>query len=119
MSGVEDRPRQLVIRTERDDGDQVRLSVQDAGVGLRPGERGPALRAFYTTKSDGHGDRPVRQPLDHREPSRPAVGRRRMTVRAPRSPFPFREAEHVTGVRASWRHSAPATTDAAHVVRKS
>ncbi|MGB8919212.1 MAG: PAS domain S-box protein, partial [Candidatus Sulfotelmatobacter sp.] len=34
MSTVEDRPRQLVIRTERDDGDRVRLTVQDAGIGF-------------------------------------------------------------------------------------
>src|SRR6266478_5088447 len=33
MSGVEDRPRQLVIRTERDGDHDVRLTVQDAGVG--------------------------------------------------------------------------------------
>src|SRR5262249_8946650 len=36
MSNIEDRPRQLVIRTERDEGDHVRLSVQDSGVGLDP-----------------------------------------------------------------------------------
>jgi C4-dicarboxylate-specific signal transduction histidine kinase len=36
MSGVDDRPRQLVIRTERDEDDRVRLSVQDTGVGLEP-----------------------------------------------------------------------------------
>ena len=36
MSGVDDRPRQLVIRTERDEDDRVRLSVQDAGVGFEP-----------------------------------------------------------------------------------
>ena len=30
MSTVEDRPRQLVVRTERDGGDRVRLTVQDA-----------------------------------------------------------------------------------------
>ena len=33
MSGVDDRPRQLVIRTERDEDDRVRLTVQDTGVG--------------------------------------------------------------------------------------
>ena len=33
MSGVDDRPRQLVIRTERED-DRARLTVQDAGVGI-------------------------------------------------------------------------------------
>jgi C4-dicarboxylate-specific signal transduction histidine kinase len=31
MSDVDDRPRQLVIRTERDEGDRVRLTVQAGG----------------------------------------------------------------------------------------
>jgi C4-dicarboxylate-specific signal transduction histidine kinase len=34
MSAVEDHARQLVIRTEVEEGERVRLSVQDAGVGL-------------------------------------------------------------------------------------
>jgi hypothetical protein len=32
MSGIDDRPRLLVVRTQRDEGDCVRLTVQDAGV---------------------------------------------------------------------------------------
>jgi C4-dicarboxylate-specific signal transduction histidine kinase len=36
MRGVEDRPRKLLIRTEREEGDRVRLSVQDAGAGFEP-----------------------------------------------------------------------------------
>jgi signal transduction histidine kinase len=55
MSGVNDRPRQLVIRTERDEGDQVRLSVQDAGVGFEPQAVENLFEAFYTTKSSGMG----------------------------------------------------------------
>jgi PAS domain S-box-containing protein len=55
MSGVDDRPRQLVIRTERDEGDRVRLSVQDAGVGLDPQSLDRLFEAFYTTKSGGMG----------------------------------------------------------------
>jgi PAS domain S-box-containing protein len=55
MSGVEDRPRQLVIRTERDEGDCVRLSVQDTGVGFDPQDLGRLFEAFYTTKSNGMG----------------------------------------------------------------
>lgn len=55
MSAIDDRPRELVIRTERSAGAQVRLSVKDVGVGL------PALGAerlfepFFTTKPDGMG----------------------------------------------------------------
>jgi PAS domain S-box-containing protein len=55
MNGVEDRPRQLVIRTERDAGDCVRLSVQDAGVGIAPEDANRLFEAFYTTKATGMG----------------------------------------------------------------
>ena len=55
MSGVEDRPRQLTIRTERDEGDRVKLSVQDAGTGFEPKSMNRLFEAFYTTKSDGMG----------------------------------------------------------------
>jgi C4-dicarboxylate-specific signal transduction histidine kinase len=57
MSGVEDRPRQLLIRTERagDEGDRVRLAVQDTGVGFEPSGVEQLFEAFYTTKGDGMG----------------------------------------------------------------
>ena len=55
MSAVEDRPRQLVIRTEQDEGDRVRLTVQDAGVGFDPQAADRLFDAFYTTKGDGMG----------------------------------------------------------------
>jgi PAS domain S-box-containing protein len=55
MSGVDDRPRQLVIRTERDEEDRVRLSVRDTGVGLEPQGVDRLFDAFYTTKSSGMG----------------------------------------------------------------
>jgi PAS domain S-box-containing protein len=55
MSSVNDRARQLVIRTERDEGDRVRLTVQDAGVGLDPQAADKLFEAFYSTKSGGMG----------------------------------------------------------------
>jgi len=55
MSGVDDRPRQLVIRTERDEPDRVRLSVRDTGVGFAPQGVDRLFDAFYTTKSNGMG----------------------------------------------------------------
>jgi len=55
MSDIDDRPRQLLIRIERDEGDRVRLSVRDAGVGLDPQGVERLFDAFYTTKSDGMG----------------------------------------------------------------
>ncbi|HYY58394.1 MAG TPA: PAS domain-containing protein, partial [Pyrinomonadaceae bacterium] len=55
MSGVEDRPRQMLIRTEQDDTDRVRLSVKDSGVGFEPETVDRLFQAFYTTKTDGMG----------------------------------------------------------------
>jgi len=54
MVGVDDRPRRLVIRTERDDG-RVRLSVQDAGIGLDPHGAEKLFETFFTTKLGGMG----------------------------------------------------------------
>lgn len=55
MSGVDDRPRQVVIMTEQDGGDHVRLSVRDAGVGFDPEGVDRLFEPFYTTKSSGMG----------------------------------------------------------------
>src|SRR6202140_115083 len=55
MSAVNDRPRQLQIRTERGTDDEVRLTVQDAGVGIDPQAMERLFQAFYTTKNDGMG----------------------------------------------------------------
>ena len=55
MVDVHDRPRRVLIRTEREDGDRVRLSVRDAGVGVDPQDMTKLLDAFYTTKADGMG----------------------------------------------------------------
>jgi len=55
MSTVEDRPRQLVIGTERDEGDRVRLTVQDTGVGFDPQTVDRLFDPFHTTKSNGMG----------------------------------------------------------------
>jgi signal transduction histidine kinase len=55
MSGVDDRPRQLAIRTARDEDDRVRLTVQDVGVGLEPHTVDKLFDAFYTTKNSGMG----------------------------------------------------------------
>ena len=55
MSGVDDRPRYLLIRTEVEETDHVRLTVQDSGVGFDPQLAERLFKAFYTTKGDGMG----------------------------------------------------------------
>ena len=55
MVAVGDRARQLSIRTEREDGNCVRLSVRDSGVGLDGQSADNVFAPFYTTKSDGMG----------------------------------------------------------------
>ena len=55
MSGVEDRPRQLLIRTEPGEAGGVALLVQDAGVGFPPADAERLFEAFHTTKQDGMG----------------------------------------------------------------
>ena len=55
MSGVDDRPRQLLIRTELDEEGKVRVSVRDVGMGLDSTNIEKLFDAFYTTKSAGMG----------------------------------------------------------------
>jgi PAS domain S-box-containing protein len=55
MSTVDDRPRDLLISTEREEGDCVRLNVKDAGVGFDPQTMDKLFEAFYSTKNDGMG----------------------------------------------------------------
>ena len=55
MSEVHDRPRHLVIRTERDEGTWARVTVRDSGVGIEPQGIARLFETFYTTKSGGMG----------------------------------------------------------------
>ena len=55
MTSVDDRPRELLFKTELDEGDCVRLSVRDAGTGFDPQTLDQLFRSFYTTKADGMG----------------------------------------------------------------
>jgi signal transduction histidine kinase len=55
MLAVDDRPRQLLIRTERDGDGRVRVNVRDSGVGLDLESMNKLFDAFYTTKADGMG----------------------------------------------------------------
>jgi len=55
MAEVDDRPRQLVVRTEPEDADRVRVTVRDSGVGIGNTSIDKLFDAFYTTKSGGMG----------------------------------------------------------------
>ena len=55
MNTVHDRPRKLLIRTERDEGERALLSVKDAGIGFDLQSMDKLFQAFYTTKNDGMG----------------------------------------------------------------
>jgi two-component system sensor kinase FixL len=55
MSSVSDGSRQLLIKTQRDDSDQVLISVTDSGIGLDPKQVERLFEAFFTTKTEGMG----------------------------------------------------------------
>jgi PAS domain S-box-containing protein len=55
MSTIDGRPRDLLVRTEPDDDDRVRLSVSDVGIGFEPQATDKLFEAFYTTKDEGMG----------------------------------------------------------------
>ena len=55
MASVEDRPRELVVRSGPHDGDDVLVAVQDAGVGIDPKNVDQLFSAFFTTKPGGMG----------------------------------------------------------------
>jgi PAS domain S-box-containing protein len=117
MCGIEDRPRRLVVRTEVDGDDRVRLSVQDAGVGVDPQSLERIFDAFYTTKSGGMGiglsvSRSIIESHHGRLWAVPNDG--------PGATFSFcipRGPEGMTSARGIGAVPTPAVTDAAHVVR--
>jgi signal transduction histidine kinase len=55
LIAIHDRPRLLVIRTEREDDDRVRVAVRDVGVGLDRHSADRVFDPFFTTKSAGLG----------------------------------------------------------------
>jgi C4-dicarboxylate-specific signal transduction histidine kinase len=55
MSSVEARARELFIRTDRNQANEVLVAVGDSGPGIDPEHIERVFEAFYTTKSDGVG----------------------------------------------------------------
>ena len=89
MVDVHDRPRQLLIRTEREDGDRVRVTVRDAGVGRRP----PRAWTSCSTPSTRRRATAWVSASPSAAPSSKDImavsGQSRTTGLAPRSRFPF------------------------------
>jgi C4-dicarboxylate-specific signal transduction histidine kinase len=55
MARVDEGTRVLTVKTEREEGDRVRLSVKDTGVGVDTGAMARVFDPFYTTKGNGMG----------------------------------------------------------------
>lgn len=55
MDAVDDRPRDLLIRTALGEDDSVRLSVKDAGLGFASDTLNRLFEPFFTTKDAGMG----------------------------------------------------------------
>ena len=49
------RERIVCVRSEKHDGDWVRISVEDSGTGIKPEDEKRIFEAFFTTKTDGMG----------------------------------------------------------------
>jgi C4-dicarboxylate-specific signal transduction histidine kinase len=55
MTRISDRPRRLVIQSQMQDADEVRVSVEDSGIGVRAEIMGRLFEPFFTTRSQGIG----------------------------------------------------------------
>jgi len=55
MSGISDRPRELLISTGKPGSDSVVVAVRDSGPGLAPASLERLFESFYTTKPGGLG----------------------------------------------------------------
>ncbi|MBV8416845.1 MAG: GAF domain-containing protein, partial [Verrucomicrobia bacterium] len=55
MSTVENRARDLVIRTQSSEGNEIHVSVQDSGIGFDPLSAARIFDAFHSTKPGGMG----------------------------------------------------------------
>ena len=55
MDTITDRPRELLIRSGKDESGQLTLSVTDSGIGISDENANRLFNAFFTTKSGGLG----------------------------------------------------------------
>jgi C4-dicarboxylate-specific signal transduction histidine kinase len=55
MSGLTDRPKQLLIRSQMQDSSNVTVSIQDSGIGVDADVMARLFEPFFTTRSEGIG----------------------------------------------------------------
>jgi C4-dicarboxylate-specific signal transduction histidine kinase len=55
MSGVHDRSRRLVVRSRMQDAEQIRVSIEDCGIGVTEKNISRLFEPFFTTRSQGIG----------------------------------------------------------------
>ena len=55
MKGINNRQRDLLVATTREDANRVQLSVRDSGVGIDPQKHTKLFDPFFTTKAHGMG----------------------------------------------------------------
>jgi signal transduction histidine kinase len=55
MASVTGRPRDLVIGSQQDQCGEVRVVIQDSGIGIAPENMERLFNAFFSTKPDGMG----------------------------------------------------------------
>jgi C4-dicarboxylate-specific signal transduction histidine kinase len=55
MASITQRPRKLLIRSQREGSDQIRVAVQDTGIGVSREVMARLFEPFFTTRSKGMG----------------------------------------------------------------
>ncbi len=81
MQSIADRPRELVIRSEQDDAQHVRVTVTDCGVGFPTDSADRLFNTLFTTKPSGMGMGTLDLSLDHRTSRGAHLGRAEYALR--------------------------------------
>jgi signal transduction histidine kinase len=55
LGPIDDRTRQIIIKTDQDENGNARLALKDTGIGIDPAVTNKLFDAFYTTKAAGMG----------------------------------------------------------------
>jgi PAS domain S-box-containing protein len=55
MASVDERSREMVVRLQPHEDNQVLVSIKDSGIGLSPDAEARLFQAFFTTKAEGMG----------------------------------------------------------------